>query len=683
LKRSPLLTRGLVQSSLTKNKLLKKKLKKPSEANTKKLKSFSSLYNKILRIAKASYYHEQLEAAKFNVKKTWTILRSALDKQNHQIGLPEYFKHNGMTINKNNQIADDFNKFFANIGKETSENIRPAQRQFSNYLDGDNLDSFAFVPVTPGEILDISSKIKTKNSLDCNNISTKLMKLSIDQTEIAVPLTHIVNLSLSTGKVPLNMKIAKVIPIFKSGDRSLFKNYRPISILPVFSKILEKIVANKLIKFLNTSDQLYEHQYGFRQGHSTIHPVIHLMNQIALDNDKPTKSITMTVFLDLSKAFDTICHKILIKKMEKMGIRGITKLWFESYLSDRRQFMNIDNVNSPLELIQFGVPQGSILGPILFLLYINDIHKSTSLSILCFADDTTVSISSNNIQELFNKMNLELLSISEWLRANKLCLNTQKTKYIIFRPSVTHRLIDNYHIQIDEQNIERIGNNQSKKTFKFLGLNIDETISWKSHIDFLCNKISRSHYIINKVKNILPTSSLRLLYQSLIQCHVNYGLEVWGSSSSTDRLFKRLKKSIRIINRKSYNFHTEPLFKKCNTLTIQDQYQLKVAMFMLQIKQRKLPNSFQKLYETYFSPTGRPTRQINVAKQTRARTRFSSLLPYHAFPKIWNELAPSYREIESIHKFKGVFRAYLLSRYMTNVKCNNRRCRQCFPIILQ
>jgi hypothetical protein len=125
--------------------------------------------------------------------------------------------------------------------------------------------------------------------------------------------------------------------------------------------------------------------------------------------------------------------------------------------------MNIDNVNSPLELIQFGVPQGSILGPILFLLYINDIHRSTSLSILCFADDTTVSISSNNIQELFNKMNLELHSISEWLRANKLCLNTQKTKYIIFRPSVTHRLIDNYHIQIDKHNIQRIGNNQSQK----------------------------------------------------------------------------------------------------------------------------------------------------------------------------------------------------------------------------
>ena len=682
LKRSPWMTRGLVQSSLTKNKLLRKKLKKPSEANIKKLKIFCSLYNKLLRIAKASYYHEQLQSAKFNVKKTWNILRSAIDKQNHQITLPEYFKHNNMKINKHNLIADAFNKFFANIGNEISENVLPAQHEFSNYLDGGNLSSFAFVPVTPGEILDISSKIKAKNSLDCNNISTKLMKISIEQTEIAVPLTHVVNLSLSTGNVPLNMKIAKVIPIFKSGDRSLFTNYRPISILPVFSKILEKIVANKLIKFLNTYDQLYEHQYGFRSGHSTIHPVIHLMNQIAHENDKSTKNVTMSVFLDLSKAFDTISHKILIKKMENMGIRGVAKLWFESYLSNRGQFMNIGDAYSPLEPIKSGVPQGSILGPILFLLYINDIHKSTSLSVLCFADDTTVSISSNNTRELYNKINLELHSISEWLRANKLCLNTKKTKYIIFRPCINYRLADNYHVQIDDQNIERIGNNQSTKTFKFLGLNIDETISWKTHIGLLCNKISRSNYIINKVKNILPNSSLRLLYQSLIQCHVNYGLEVWGSSSSTDRLFKRLKKSIRIINRKSYNFHTEPVFKKCNTLTVKDQYQLKVATFMIQMKHHKLPNSFQKLHANYFSPTGRPTRQINVAKQTRARTRYSSLLPYHTFPKIWNELAPSFRLIESTNKFKRVLRAHLLDKYKTNVRCDNRRCRQCFPVIL-
>ena len=539
IKKSPWITKGLVQSSITKSKLHLIKLKQPTDTNINRYKTFCQLYNRLLRITKANYYNEQLEAAKFNMKETWSILRSAMNKVNNKCALPEYFNEGNKILTDKKEIVEQFNTFFANIGKDISNNVPTSQNHFTHFLNhGQNINMF-LDPISPADILNTTAKLKTKTSKGHDHISTKIVKHSIDH--ITLPLTHIINQSLTTGIVPQQMKTARVIPIFKSGNKNTFSNYRPISILPAFSKILEKVMATKLIKYLEFNKLLYQHQYGFRPKYSTIHPIIHLLNQIAEENDKVTKNLTLSVFIDLSKAFDTIRHDILLHKLDNLGIRGVANAWFKSYLTDRNQYMDLYNIKSSLADITCGVPQGSILGPILFLIYMNDISNSTNLHILSFADDTTVTMSSPDVFGLYAIMNMELEKLNDWFRANRLCLNVKKTKYILFRPTTNYPKTINENIYLNGQQVDRVGNNQNEKSFKFLGIHLDETLTWKYHTQNVCSKIARSNYIINKVKNVIPKSSLKTLYSSLIQSHINYGILVWGCSHFTEKVNKKQK----------------------------------------------------------------------------------------------------------------------------------------------
>ena len=245
-------------------------------------------------------------------------------------------------------------------------------------------------PTDEEEIFKIINGMKPKKSAGHDGLSSIYLKLFI--YEIVRPLTIIINKSLVTGIVPDLMKLAKVIPIYKSKNKKLFSNYRPISLLPVLSKVLEKVVHKRLYSFMSKKQIFFESQYGFRDKHSTTDAITELCSNILYGFDK--KESTLAVFLDLSKAFDTIDHKILLNKLEYYGIHGTPLQWFKSYLSNRKQFVEYNKFNSKICTIDCGVPQGSVLGPLLFILYTNDLPKciNKSKSIL-FADDTTQRIS--------------------------------------------------------------------------------------------------------------------------------------------------------------------------------------------------------------------------------------------------------------------------------------------------
>ena len=230
------------------------------------------------------------------------------------------------------------------------------------------------------------------------------MKNSIDL--ISKPLCEILNLSIENGIIPDQLKIARIVPIFKSGDNSLFSNYRPILVLPVFSKILEKAVYNRLMNYININGILFRNQFGFRKNHSTSHALINLYDQISTGLD--ANKHTVGIFLDLSKAFDTVDHEILINKLEHYAIRGLALDWFKNYLSQRLQYVEFNGTTSMFKEVTCGVPQGSILGPLLFLVYINDICKTTDYGeFILFADDTNLFYSHENISTLTSVINTE------------------------------------------------------------------------------------------------------------------------------------------------------------------------------------------------------------------------------------------------------------------------------------
>ena len=290
-------------------------------------------------------------------------------------------------------IANAFNNFFSTIGHKVQEKVYSSHNHFSRYLQNPNDHSFFASPTCPNEIADLISDFDRNKACGPNSIPVHILLLL--KTEISKLLSDLINLSFASGRYPDSLKIAEIIPAFKKGSRLSVNNYRPISLLSNINKIFEKLMFNRLYNFLNLHSCIYDLQFGFRSQHSTVHTLISITEKIREALDKG--HFACGIFLDLKKAFDTVDHKILLKKLEYYGVRGTTNKWFTSYLSDRKQLVSINGFKSNLHQINIGVPQGSVLGPLLFLIYINDLHSCVKKSTVHhFSDDTNLLNINNN-----------------------------------------------------------------------------------------------------------------------------------------------------------------------------------------------------------------------------------------------------------------------------------------------
>lgn len=509
--------------------------------------------------------------------------------------------------------------------------------------------------ITERELIDVVKKFKNKKSTDCIDVDMALVKDIIDS--IARPLTHICNQSFQTGIFPNQMKIAKVIPIYKNGNKHQFSNYRPISLLPQFSKILEKLFIHRLDHFIETQNLLSEHQYGFRSNRSTTMAVMELTEKILSAIDK--REYTVGVFMDLQKAFDTIDHNLLMTKLERYGIRGIAYTWLKNYLDNRKQYVQLNDEKSDLLRITCGVPQGSVLGPKLFIMYINDIcNVSKLLHFVLFADDTNLLCSGKDLRHLLDTVERELGTIKRWFDINKLSLNLNKTKYIVFGD---RKNLDQTQIRINNIEIQRVNINN------FLGVIMDDKISWKPHINHIKSKISKSIAILNKTKYILNKYSLHLLYRTFVEPYITYCIEVWGHAykTITKPIFILQKRAIRIINRADYRDSTNTFFINLQTLKFNDLVDYKTAQIMYKVNNNMLPDGVQRMFQTRTSRY--ELRGTYVYTKAKVRTNVKQRCISIKGVNQWNNLELEIKLCNTLNRFKKLFKNNIINKYKTEL----------------
>ncbi len=516
-------------------------------------------------------------------------------------------------------------------------------------------NSFALIPTTSYEIIQLAKSSKYTRSEGADGIDPLVGRQTIELT--AEIISEIINLSFETGQIPVEMKKAKITPIFKQGDRANLTNYRPISILPYFSKLMEKAVSNRLTDYIEKISILYPMQYGFRQNHSVDMALVNIQDLIteAIDANK----YSIGVFLDLAKAFDTVDHSILLKKMSIYGIRGIPLDWFSNYLSERCQQVQCNGVLSMFKSIKYGVPQGSNLGPLLFLLYINDLPNATKvLKYILFADDTNAFCSNDSLSELIHIINEELKMLLDWFRANRLSINTKKSCFIIFRVPNKKANDSNNTLLIDGNNIEQV-------TYtKFLGLYIDEHLTWNTHIKITTSKLAKNIGIIRKISYLLPTKVLTNLYYTLVYPYLLYGNLVWASNYETRLRPMTIlqKRIIRIMAGDSYYAHTRHRFKQLKLLKFEQINRYLIGLFMYKALNKLLPPMFQHYFTKRHDVHDYYTRASGSLSVQYARTDYRRFSLSCKGPIIWNKIPSHISNVSTFALFKKVFKNFLISQ---------------------
>lgn len=621
----PWITQGLLRCMRHRDKLHKKSNQNPNDETLKiTYKRYRNFCNGLLKKLKRQYDRDNISNAGNDSKRLWKAIKDITNTSKTK-NYPKELLSAEITP----QVAvNKVNEYYVKVGESLAERI-PQTNDGENETINDkssNNNSFFLGDTDEREVEQIIMGLRTTCAMGVDQISNKILK---DFKDFLVPpITFIFNQCLQLGIFPRDLKVSKVLPIHKGGDRDRVNNYRPISILPSLSKILEKIINKRLVNYLEKNNVLSKNQFGFRQNKSTDDAVLSLTEFVATKLDNSKKCIS--IFIDLAKAFDTVSVPLLMNKLEKIGIRGAQLELFKDYLSERHQCVSIGEHTSALLPILYGVPQGSILGPTLFLIYINNL-LSMNMKLISYADDTALLFSADSWEEAFTEAQRGFNAVGSWLRRNLLSLNVEKTKYMTFSIRSSGQPSDDFTIfshtcppgtrNCNCPSLERV------KCIKYLGVLIDNNLSFKPHIDLLTTRIRKLIFIFKSLRHILDSSKLKQIYFALCQSLLNYCISSWGGAHKTNLKSVEVAQRaiLKVCTFRPFRYPTTLLYEYCEVLTVRQ-------LFLLSIIKRQHS-------ELIFNPSIlKRRRKHTICKSRRFNTVFIRKFFCFLGPFIYNRI---------------------------------------------
>lgn len=580
-------------------------------------------YDDMLKKAKLNFNNRIISQSSNKQKTVWNLVNKELGRIKTEKSLVINVDN---TIYKDpRDVADIFGQYFATIAESSLQNHFSGNHKLNVCtVSKINNRSFFFNHVTPDEVVEVITHLKNKSSVGFDNISIRVLK-SVGSS-IAKHLAYLINLSITTGKFPTSLKLATVIPILKKNNPEDIANYRPISILSVISKVIEKLVYKRIYEFLSKFNIISDSQHGFRKGKSTQSAATELFEFIYAQLDKGQK--VAGIFFDLSRAFDSIRFDFIENKLYNLGIRGIILEWLKDYLRNRQIIVKVSNTFSKKNPVNLGVPQGSVLGPLIFILFINDLPQHIHANqISLFADDTSLAISASTLEELKYRC-LELTkSFEKWCCQNGLILNTFKTEYIHFSLNNNET-----NLEIDFGGGKICSTNKTK----FLGIHVDQHLQWKAQIESVVDKLNRARFAISRLRSSIPMESLLSIYYSLVYSHLSYNVILWGNSSQSDRVFIAQKRILRTM----FGLLPKESCRNCfilhGLLTFPCIYIFRCLLYIKENLTKFKKNSFFHNHET------RNKELINIPTH---RTSKFELSPSYQGIRLYNCLPPSLKEL--------------------------------------
>lgn len=506
---------------------------------------FKGLRNAVvreLRKAKTAYFMQLIEDSEGNSASLWKHLNSLTKLKPSQQKTIAELEVNGVISTNNSAIANELNNFFIQSVEELAKTFEPAT--LSQTTKSDQSDLFQIKEVSQEKVHTIINKLKKSKAKDVFGLDTSF--ITTHCSALIKPVTHLVNLSIRVGKFPQSWKQAIITPIFKAGAKNQASNYRPISILPAFSKILEKIIIEQLVEHLEGNKLINSKQFGFRAGYSTEMANCYLTENIKSKLDKG--NVVGAVFIDLKKAFDTVNHNILLNKLTTFNFSEHAIGWFASYLEHREQRVKINTELSTSLQSTMGIPQGSILGPLLFSLYINDLPTCCqSANCQMYADDTVIYASARTPTIVAETLTKEMEGISQWLKENHLTLNFKKTVSMCF--SIRGKI--KCTIKIDQEAIEEV------EELNFLGIILDHQLKFNTHINKLCKTVRTNLNCFRMIRHHIPVKAALLFFHAMILSHLSYCVTVWGQASQTTvkPIMSLYKQALKIMDQKPIMWH--------------------------------------------------------------------------------------------------------------------------------